>query len=83
MLKKLINAVRNRNIEPDTFTTRYHGECAACGKPIHPGDTVGRVYMARRRIGNGIADDPYRRVCCRSCCVDAARHGDPSLRWES
>ncbi len=81
MLKKLLNAIRDKAPEGQ-FTAKYSGTCAACDKPIRPGDTVGRVHMARRRIGSSIADDPYDRICCASCHADSARNGDPSLRWK-
>ncbi|MDQ0376596.1 hypothetical protein FB470_000590 [Amycolatopsis thermophila] len=66
---------------PGQFVAKYDGECAACGAGIKAGDQVGRVFMARRRIGGGIADDPRNRVCCARCHADAAVKGDPSLRW--
>lgn len=66
---------------PGQFTARYPGQCAACGAQIKSGDTVGKVQMQRRRIGNLIGDDPYARLCCAACHADAQVNGDPSLRW--
>lgn len=66
---------------PGQFQARYAGNCAACGGQIRAGDPVGRVFMARRRIGGLIADDPHERVCCGSCHADSTVNGDPSLLW--
>lgn len=80
-VRSIVAKLVSRKPSAGQFVARYDGKCAACGRPIKAGDLVGKVFMQRRRIGNLIGDDPYRRTCCGRCHADAAKCGDPSLKW--